>query len=127
VRRPRFLARVFDIEDATKVQLSGESVRAIGKDLRQYQAVSAGLFVMSPTLLEALDSLQEPSLTQGGRGRRGGARAGRGLRRRHQAVARRRLARDEGARGRDPLGQRRFLQAVERLEQRRGHDEEPPR
>jgi len=31
-------------------------VRAIGKDLRQYQAVSAGLFVMSPTLLSALDS-----------------------------------------------------------------------
>jgi 2-aminoethylphosphonate-pyruvate transaminase len=61
----RDLARVFDVDDATKVQLSGESVRAIGKDLRQYQAVSAGLFVMSPTLLSALDSLHEPSLTQG--------------------------------------------------------------
>ena len=61
----RDLARVFDIEDATKVQLAGDAVRAIGKDLRQYQAVSAGLFVMSPTLLAALDSLDEPSLTQG--------------------------------------------------------------
>ncbi|HET6148737.1 MAG TPA: aminotransferase class V-fold PLP-dependent enzyme [Polyangia bacterium] len=61
----RDLARVFDIDDATKVTLSGDSVRAIGKDLRQYQAVSAGLFIMSPTLLAALDDLPEPSLTQG--------------------------------------------------------------
>ena len=61
----RDLARVFDIDDATKVVLSGDFVRAIGKDLTQYQAVSAGLFVMSPTLLEALDGLPEPSLTQG--------------------------------------------------------------
>jgi 2-aminoethylphosphonate-pyruvate transaminase len=61
----RDLARVFDIEDATKVSLAGEAVVEIGKDLRQYQAVSAGLFVVSPTLLAALDSLPEPSLTQG--------------------------------------------------------------
>jgi 2-aminoethylphosphonate-pyruvate transaminase len=61
----RDLARVFDIEDATKVELAGDRVRGIGKDLAQYQAVSAGLFVMSPTLLAALDSLVEPSLTQG--------------------------------------------------------------
>jgi 2-aminoethylphosphonate-pyruvate transaminase len=61
----RDLARVFDVEDATKVRLAGQSVVEIGKHLRQYQAVSAGLFVMSPTLLEALDSLPEPSLTQG--------------------------------------------------------------
>ncbi len=61
----RDLARVFDIEDATKVELAGDRVRGIGKDLTQYQAVSAGLFVMSPTLLAALDSLVEPSLTQG--------------------------------------------------------------
>jgi 2-aminoethylphosphonate-pyruvate transaminase len=61
----RDLARVFDIDDATKVALSGESVRAIGKELRQYQAVSAGLFIMSPTLLAALDGLPQPSLTQG--------------------------------------------------------------
>jgi len=61
----RDLARVFDIDDATKVTLAGDSVRAIGKDLRDYQAVSAGLFIMSPSLLAALDSLPEPSLTQG--------------------------------------------------------------
>jgi 2-aminoethylphosphonate-pyruvate transaminase len=61
----RDLARVFDIDDATKVALAGDVVRAIGKELREYQAVSAGLFIMSPTLLAALDRLPEPSLTQG--------------------------------------------------------------
>jgi 2-aminoethylphosphonate-pyruvate transaminase len=61
----RDLARVFDITDATKVTLTIDGVHAIGKDLRQYQAVSTGLFIMSPTLLAALDSLTEPSLTQG--------------------------------------------------------------
>jgi 2-aminoethylphosphonate-pyruvate transaminase len=61
----RDLARVFDIDDATKVKLNGAAVVAIGKDLIGPDAVSAGLFVMSPTLLEALDRLREPSLTQG--------------------------------------------------------------
>jgi len=66
----RDLARVFDIDDATKVQLSGDRVVQIGKGLREYHAVSAGLFVMSPTLVEALDARQAaggapPSLTEG--------------------------------------------------------------
>jgi 2-aminoethylphosphonate-pyruvate transaminase len=63
----RDLARVFDIDDATKVQLSGEAVVQIGKGLRAgaYQATSAGLFVMSPSLVEALEGLPEPSLTEG--------------------------------------------------------------
>ncbi|HET6283098.1 MAG TPA: aminotransferase class V-fold PLP-dependent enzyme [Polyangia bacterium] len=61
----RDLARVFAIDDATKVKLSGDSVVEIGKSLRQYQAVSAGLAVIAPSLLAALDSLSEPSLTQG--------------------------------------------------------------
>jgi 2-aminoethylphosphonate-pyruvate transaminase len=61
----RDLGRVFDIDDATKVGLAGDRVLRIGKGLREYQAVSAGLFVMSPSLIEALDSLPEPSLTQG--------------------------------------------------------------
>jgi 2-aminoethylphosphonate-pyruvate transaminase len=63
----RDLARVFDVDDATKVQLAGDRVAQIGKALRPggYQAVSAGLFVMSPTLIDALASLPEPSLTQG--------------------------------------------------------------
>jgi 2-aminoethylphosphonate-pyruvate transaminase len=63
----RDLARVFDIDDATKVQLAGDRVTAIGKGLRagSYQATSAGLFVMSPSLVEALAELPEPSLTEG--------------------------------------------------------------
>jgi 2-aminoethylphosphonate-pyruvate transaminase len=61
----RDLARVFDIDDATKVQLSGDRVVQIGKGLRAYHATSAGLFVMSPTLVEALEGLPEPSLTEG--------------------------------------------------------------
>ena len=63
----RDLARVFDIDDATKVQLSGDRVATIGKGLRtgSYQATSAGLFVMSPSLVAALEGLPEPSLTEG--------------------------------------------------------------
>ncbi|HTA18982.1 MAG TPA: aminotransferase class V-fold PLP-dependent enzyme, partial [Polyangia bacterium] len=61
----RDLARVFDIDDATKVQLSGDRVVRIAKGLRAYQATSAGLFVMSPGLVAALEGLPEPSLTEG--------------------------------------------------------------
>src|SRR4029079_18582768 len=49
----RSLSWVFEIDDATKIKLAGDRVVKIGKGLREYQAVSAGLFVMSPTLLEA--------------------------------------------------------------------------
>jgi 2-aminoethylphosphonate-pyruvate transaminase len=61
----RDLARVFDIDDATKVQLAGDRVVKIGKGLADYHATSAGLFVMSPSLVEALAGLGEPSLTEG--------------------------------------------------------------
>jgi 2-aminoethylphosphonate-pyruvate transaminase len=67
------LSRVFDFDDATKVKLrdlpAGEkSVSAIGKGLADHDAVSAGLFVMSPTLVDCLDDLartKDPSLTEG--------------------------------------------------------------
>jgi 2-aminoethylphosphonate-pyruvate transaminase len=61
----RDLARVFDIDDATKVKLAGDRVTDIGKGLTAYDAVSAGLFVMSPSLVDALASLPSPSLTEG--------------------------------------------------------------
>jgi 2-aminoethylphosphonate-pyruvate transaminase len=61
----RDLARVFDIDDATKVELAGDRIVQIGKGLRAYHATSAGLFVMSPSLVEALEGLPEPSLTEG--------------------------------------------------------------
>jgi 2-aminoethylphosphonate-pyruvate transaminase len=66
----RELSRVFDIDDATKIKLTngargGLRVERIGKELQEYEAVSTSLFVMSPSLLECLDALPEPSLTQG--------------------------------------------------------------
>ena len=67
------LSRVFDFDDATKVKLrdqpgGAKSVSAIGKGLVDHDAVSAGLFVMSPTLVECLGDLgrtKDPSLTEG--------------------------------------------------------------
>jgi 2-aminoethylphosphonate-pyruvate transaminase len=73
----RELSRVYDIDDATKVTLDqlhpGEDqtrrarlhVRAIGKGLSDYQAVSTSLFAMSPSMLDCLDALEDPSLTEG--------------------------------------------------------------
>ena len=67
------LSRVFDFDDATKVKLwdhksREKRVSAIGKNLADHDAVSTGLFVMSPTLVECLDDLAKtkaPSLTEG--------------------------------------------------------------
>jgi 2-aminoethylphosphonate-pyruvate transaminase len=61
----RDLPQVFDIDDATKVKLAGEKVSDIGKGLEAYDAVSAGLFVMAPSLCQALEGLPRPSLTEG--------------------------------------------------------------
>lgn len=69
----RDLSRVFDFDDATKVKLApvngGERhVVAIGKGLGDHDAVSAGMFVMSPSLLQCLADLAKqgtPSLTEG--------------------------------------------------------------
>jgi 2-aminoethylphosphonate-pyruvate transaminase len=65
----RDLPRVFDIDDATKVALAGDRVTDIGKPLTHYVAVSAGLFVMAPSLIDALDGVmasgRRPSLTEG--------------------------------------------------------------
>jgi 2-aminoethylphosphonate-pyruvate transaminase len=61
----RDLPRVFDIDDATKVKLGGARVADIGKGLATYDAISAGLFVMAPSLCDALAALPRPSLTEG--------------------------------------------------------------
>jgi 2-aminoethylphosphonate-pyruvate transaminase len=62
-------SRVFDFDDATKVKLAasaeGLRVTAMSKELPEHDAVSTSLFAMSPTLLEALDALARPSLTEG--------------------------------------------------------------
>jgi 2-aminoethylphosphonate-pyruvate transaminase len=67
------LSRVFDFDDATKVKLSKHEdcekcVSNIGKGLSDHDAVSVGLFVMAPSLVDCLDGLAqtaEPSLTEG--------------------------------------------------------------
>jgi len=41
--------------EATKVQLRGDRVIAIGKDLRQWDALDTGLFIFTPALFEALE------------------------------------------------------------------------
>jgi 2-aminoethylphosphonate-pyruvate transaminase len=65
----RDLSRVFDFDDATKVRLGngpdGPRVLAIAKGLGGHDAVSTSLFAMAPSLLDALDALPEPSLTEG--------------------------------------------------------------
>jgi choline kinase len=38
------LAEILDLDDATKVRVEDEAVRAIGKDLRRFSRVDAGLF-----------------------------------------------------------------------------------
>jgi 2-aminoethylphosphonate-pyruvate transaminase len=67
------LSRVFDFDDATKVKLwprkgHDQRVVAIGKEIADYDAVSAGMFVMSPSLVQCLEDLAKhtpPSLTEG--------------------------------------------------------------
>ncbi|HEY0713432.1 MAG TPA: alanine--glyoxylate aminotransferase family protein, partial [Polyangia bacterium] len=65
----RELSRVFDIDDATKVALGpgkpNPRVNAIGKRLVDYEAVSTSLIAVAPALLDCLDALPEPSLTEG--------------------------------------------------------------
>jgi choline kinase len=45
-------------DEATKVRLDGTRIVAIGKDLREYDALDTGVFVCTPALFEALESAQ---------------------------------------------------------------------
>ena len=49
-------AQVFRLDDATKVQLTGSTITAIGKDLQSYEAVDTGLFFCQ---LQVFDALQQ--------------------------------------------------------------------
>jgi len=46
---------VFELEDATKVQLDGDVVTRIGKGETPFDAVDTGLFLCQPTLFEVLE------------------------------------------------------------------------
>lgn len=48
--------RVFDIDDATKVQRQGDYIIGIGKDLSSYDALDTGMFLCGPKLFDYLES-----------------------------------------------------------------------
>lgn len=51
--------RVFDLDDATKVQRRGNYIVGIGKDLSSYDALDTGMFLCSPTLFNRLESAKK--------------------------------------------------------------------
>ena len=58
----------FDLDDATKVRVRGDRIVEIGKELKDYNALDTGLFLITPALIEALDAVNGPegcSLSQG--------------------------------------------------------------
>jgi choline kinase len=57
-----------DLDDATKVQLNGDRIAAIGKQLTDYDALDTGVFRITPAVIEALERVDGPngcSLSQG--------------------------------------------------------------
>jgi len=51
--------RVFDLDDATKVQRRGNYIVGIGKDLSSYDALDTGMFLCSPALFIRLESARK--------------------------------------------------------------------
>jgi len=51
--------RVFDLDDATKVQRRGNYIVGIGKDLSSYDALDTGMFLCSPALFNRLESAKK--------------------------------------------------------------------
>jgi choline kinase len=46
--------KVFDIDDATKIYIENKQVKSIGKKLRNYNAVDAGLFIFDKSIFKHL-------------------------------------------------------------------------
>jgi choline kinase len=65
----RKVADVFDLDDATKVQLEGEHIVSIGKQLTAYNAIDCGLFLCTQAIFAALGEVVaeqgDASLSQG--------------------------------------------------------------
>ncbi len=54
-----------DPEDVTCVATRGEAIVAIGKGLEPHDCYDTGVFAIGPALMEALATLEAPSLTEG--------------------------------------------------------------
>lgn len=62
------ILRCFDLDDATKVEMVGDRIVGIGKELRTFDALDTGVFRITPALVEALRRADGPrgcSLSQG--------------------------------------------------------------
>jgi 1L-myo-inositol 1-phosphate cytidylyltransferase len=51
----RKIDTIFDLDDAMKIKTSGDRVTAIGKDLKDYDAIDTGLFVCPPDIFDYLE------------------------------------------------------------------------
>jgi choline kinase len=47
---------IFDLDDALKLQLDGDRIVAIGKDLSEYQAIDTGVFLCPATIFSYLEA-----------------------------------------------------------------------
>ncbi len=56
----RKIDRVYDVDDATKVEVRGDKVVRIDKALQAYNAVDTGMFLCTPALFDALDTVDGP-------------------------------------------------------------------
>ena len=54
----RKIDTIFDLDDATKVQTSGDQLTAIGKELTDYDAIDTGVFLCSDELFRYLKAAQ---------------------------------------------------------------------
>ena len=50
----RNVQRIFDIDDATKVQLNNERIINIGKEITDYNGIDCGIFKLKPNFFEAM-------------------------------------------------------------------------
>ena len=55
----RKIAKVFDLGDATKVVEVNGGLKAIGKNLADYNAIDTGMFLCTPVVFEALTAVQD--------------------------------------------------------------------
>ena len=49
---------IFDLDDAMKIKTDGDRVVAIGKDLKDYNAIDTGLFVCSTEIFDYLERVK---------------------------------------------------------------------